>query len=85
MADDVIERLVIVEQRSAAAHQRVDKLEASLATDLKEINAELKDMVKWMHEQKGEASGRGKVIAALTSIAALVGGVLGALIPLFFK
>lgn len=85
MADEIIERLVIVEQRSSAAHTRVDKLEASLATDLKEINSELKDMVKWMHEQKGETAGRAKLIAALTSVAALLGAVLGAVIPLFFK
>lgn len=50
------ERVAVLEQKTGAAHQRIDKVEVVIKEELKEINMSLKDVVAWMNRGKGWAA-----------------------------
>ncbi len=77
---DLLERVVVIEGKTSAAHQRIDKMESGIREDLDEIKAglkemsqELKDVIGWMNRGKGWA-------AAAILIAGAVGGVVSKVI-----
>lgn len=77
------ERVAIVNEKAAAAHARVDKLEAGIREDLAEIKNSLASLAKetknvndWMNRAKGWAAA-GLFVAGILGV---VGGVLARLL-----
>lgn len=50
------ERIGTISAKAAAAHDRIDKLEIGLRSDLKDIKEELKAISAWMNKGKGWAA-----------------------------
>jgi hypothetical protein len=74
---DILERLVIVEQKATAAHARMDKTDeanarawAETKAELQGISKDLKDVIAWMNRGKGWA-------AAGLVMAGVLGGLAG--------
>lgn len=64
--------------KAKAAHERIDKLEAGLREDLKEISTKLDTISAWMHTKKGHD-------AAMLVVASVVGGAFSIILNYFFK
>lgn len=78
--DVIVSRLSLLEAKTTAAHQRMDKLDTAVRDDLrdlksslKEMSQELKDVMAWMNRGKGWA-------AASLLVIGLMGGTIVSLI-----
>lgn len=75
---EIIKTVGVIEERSKAAHQRIDKMEILLREDLGEIIDEVKSISKWMNTSKGWA-------AAALFTASILGGLIAAFVKVLFK
>lgn len=66
-----------LEGKVSAAHNRLDKHEMRVQSDLTEIKSDLKSLTEFMHRQKGWGAGA-------LFVAGLMGSLLGALAKVFF-
>ena len=68
----------MLEGKASSAHKRVDKLEAGIRDDLKEIKQDLKELSAHMNRGKGWA-------AATMLLAGTLGASIGKLLTLLIK